>query len=201
MPVPNNKASVQNKPKSYPTIPEDVYTVQIVDVEFHEGVEGKYSKKDKFYFRLGFLEDVEFEHVNEEGETEELSTRGMSVIHFTTTAYSAGSNGYSNSKLYDLACAVYGEKLDDTKELDVNSLIGGRFRVTIKHSESDDGKIYFNVDSVMKENKTSEKLKDLTNKEIEEIMPKDDKNAEPEDIDIDELIEEIDGELPKATEE
>ncbi len=149
MPVETNKATVQNEGGQYELIPEGIYTVEVLDIELKEGIESKFGLKNKFYFKLGILE-------------EEL--RGKIIMHFTTTAYTSGFKGGQSSKLYETACAIMGEKLDDKEALDVNTLIGGRFKAIVKHSQSGE-KEYANITEVMKEDNASKKLPSLSDEE------------------------------------
>lgn len=165
MPVDQEKAIVQNEGVQFEIIPEGIYTVQVVDIDLKENVESKYGVKDKFYFKLGIL-DEEY--------------RAKTLNHFTSTAYTAGFEGGSASKLYETACSIMGEKLDDTLPLDVNTLIGGRFRIVIKHHIKD-GKTYSNVTEVMKADTSGKKLPELAENEV----------IVPEPLDPDKISEEL----------
>lgn len=167
MPVDASKATVQDTGGEFELLPEGMYTAQVTDINLEEGVESKYGKKDKFYFTLGILDEEE---------------RAKKLMHFTTTAYNAGFTGGSSSKLYDTACAIMGEQLDAEQPLDVNTLIGGRLRIVVKHQVSKkDGKTYANITEVMKSDVASKKLPELTDAELAEVnKPREDKMSDAE---------------------
>lgn len=174
MPVDPKEAIIENKGGNFDVVPEGIYTAQIADVVLKKNQKGYKGKLvDKLWFKLGILDEEQ---------------RGLSVLHSVSTAFTAGFSGGQASKLYDLACAVAGEKLDD-KSLDVNTLIGGRLRIVVKHKEVN-GKTYVNVAEVMKVDAKGKKLPELTEEELQRLVFKED--TTDEDIDLEEASRELD---------
>jgi len=137
MPVPENVASVKSQATEFKPLPQGVYEAQVVDITFKAKEEAKpsqYAPKDKFWILLGVLN---------EGEN-----RGRLLTHFVSTSFNAGFSKGQPSKLYEFACAVMSQKLDDKTGIDVNTLIGGTLQIVVKHSEFN-GKVYANIVEVM----------------------------------------------------
>jgi len=174
MPVNPNEAIIKNEGGNYELIPEGVYTVQVADVILKKNQKGYRGKVvDKLWFKLGILD-------------EEL--RGLGIVHFVSTAFTAGFSGGQSSKLYDLACAVTGEQLDDDS-IDVNTLIGGKLRIVVKHKETN-GKTYSNITEVMKVDAKSKKLPELTKEELQRLAFDDEEEITDEDLkEIDKAID------------
>lgn len=162
---------VKNEGTTFIPIPQGVYEVEIVDISFkpkEAQKAGKFEAKDKYYIHLGILTEGEY--------------RGKPLTHFVTTSYNAGFSGGQSSKLYDLACAVMGEKLNDKVQLDLNTLIGGVFNIVVKEKATADGKVFANIVEVMSKTKGSQS-KPLTDEEKRACMPKVEGEA-GEDVDI-----------------
>ena len=176
MPIDPNKSKFKNDPKKFPIIPEGLYTVEVVDAILREGVDtGKYGIKDKIDFYLGILDKEQ---------------RGQRVLYSVSRAYNAGFKNGSASALYEFACAVYGEQLDDKKDMDANTLIGGRAKVILKHTVTKDGRTFANVKGVLKADEASKALTELTNEESKKVAPKAESSTE---VSLsDEEMEEID---------
>lgn len=158
---------------SFTPMPEGAYGAEVVDINFKPKEElkaGKFPPKDKYYITLGILDSGEL--------------RGKSLIHFVSTSFNAGFTGGSPSKLYDFVCAVMSEKVDDKKELDLNSLLGGQLVIIIKDNVAADGKVYSNITEVMK--KGARVFAPLTDAERTACMPKID-GAPREDVDPDDV--------------
>jgi hypothetical protein len=173
MPVDPNDALIKNEGGNYELIPEGVYIAQVADVVLKKNQKGYKGKLvNKLWFKLGILDEEQ---------------RGLGIIHFVSTAFTAGFSGGQSSKLYDFACAVVGEQLDDTS-IDVNTLIGGRLRIVVKHKESN-GKTYSNITEVMKVDAKGEKLPELTEEELQRLV-----FSKEEEI-TDEEMKEIDKEI------
>lgn len=167
------KAIVQNEGIKYEPLPEGVYTTEVVDVELKEKQKGyKGEIVDKYWFRLGIL-DNEY--------------RGKSIVHFTSLAYTAGFKGGQASKLYELVCAVMGEKIEDSKPFDVNTLIGGRLRIVVKHIGNNEGKVYANIAEVMKVDESGKNLVGLTEGEINNILPKNSDEKKSDELNLPDL--------------
>jgi hypothetical protein len=188
MPILNEDAVVQNEGKDFEVIPEGLWNVQVVDLELKKDQEGYQGKKvDKIYIRTGILD-------------EEL--RGKSLMHFVSKAYTAGWDKGSPSKLYEFCCAVYGQNLNDEDKMDLNTLIGGKLKMLVKHKQGTDGKVRFNVAEVMKIDASGSKLPELTEEEILALMPNEKEAVVSEtgsmeevklpDEELDKIMEEID---------
>lgn len=173
MPVDASKSIVQEGSSSYPTIEQGLYDVLVVDVLYKEGVETKWGIKNKYQFILGILNKGAF--------------RGRRIIHFTTDAFTSGYSGGQASALYTLACTILGTKLDPKIKFDVNSLIGKRVQVLVKPNERG----YVDVKEIL----TSKSTDTLTDKEIEDLMPKKEVKSdivekhEELELDLDSLLE------------
>jgi hypothetical protein len=173
MPVAENEANVQNKGISFEPLPNGLYNVQIADVELVKDVVGYEGKlTDKFYFRMGILDPTQ---------------RGKLVMHFVSTAYTSGWEKGSPSKLWEFACAVYGQTLNDEDKINVNTLIGGKLQVLVKQKEDKKGKIRSNVVEVMKMEEAGKTLPELTDAEIKKLLPKTTGEASPESMSEEEL--------------
>ncbi len=174
MPVNPNEALIKNEGGNYELTPEGVYTAQVADVVLKKNQKGYMGKLvDKLWFKLGILDEEQ---------------RGLGVIHFVSTAFTAGFSGGQSSKLYDLACAVMGEQLDDTS-IDVNTLIGGKLRIVVKHKETN-GKTYSNITEVMKADANGKKLPELTEEELGKLVFSDEEEITDEDLkEIDKAID------------
>jgi hypothetical protein len=174
MPVDSQNATIKGG-EGFELVPEGVYTVEVLDVQFMDKDEDKntqFTPKDKFKFVLAILDS---EH------------RGRLLWHRVTTTFTSGFKGRA-SKLYELVCAVMGEKVDDGIELDINTLISGQLRVVVKHNNG-----WANVTEVMKVDTKLEELSEETRSDLIKSVTK-------ERVDVDEVIEEmsldLDGALP-----
>jgi hypothetical protein len=160
MPISATQSVVKNEGTGFTPVPQGVYDVEIVDINFkpkEEQKPGKFEPKDKYYITLGILNEGEY--------------RGKALTHFVSTSYNAGFSGVQSSKLYDLACAVMDIKLDDKEELDLNTLVGGTFMIVVKDKSTADGKVFSNIAEVMSLTK-GKTVKHLTEEELKACMPK-----------------------------
>lgn len=155
MPISSEKSKVADNSSQFEILDEGLYTVQVVDIVLKEGVQTKWGLKDKLHIHMGVLDKNE--------------NRGKKIVHFTSTAFTSGYEGGQASALYKFACSIYGQKLDAKMGLDLNTLIGGKCRVVIKHREYN-GKIYSNVSEVLKVDRMIED--ELSDEEIKKLMPK-----------------------------
>jgi len=180
MPVPNDRSNVQNSGNNFEPLPNGMYNVEVVDITLEQdvvGFEGKVS--DKFYIRMGILDE---------------SQRGKLVMHFVSTAWTAGWDKGSPSKLWEFACAITRQTLNDEDKFDVNSLIGQRLQVIMKKKLDKKGKTWSNVVEVMEIEKAGEKLVGLTDTEKLALMPKEGKETTQEpmsDSDLNDIASEI----------
>jgi hypothetical protein len=177
MPVEANKAIIKNEGGNFELTPEGVYNAEVVDIVLKENQQGYKGKiVDKLWIKLGILDEEQ---------------RALGLMHFVSTAYTAGFKGGQSSKLYDFACAVMGEQLDD-KAIDVNTLIGGRLRIVVKHKDSN-GKTYSNITEVMKVDAGGKKLPELTSDEKSKLAIKE-RDSEPTifDAEMAQIDKEID---------
>ena len=130
MPLPNDP-TVKREVKPHVPVPEDTYNVQIWDLELVAGdKEAKlaWQKEDRMKIIFVVL-DKEF--------------RGRILSKPASFSFSTGGKKFQPSTLYNLACAVAGEKLDDREPFKPNSLIGKVCRIVVKHREpAEDGSIW-----------------------------------------------------------
>jgi hypothetical protein len=176
---------VKNEGTGFTPIPEGVYGVEVVDINFKPKEElkpGKFPAKDKYYITLGILDEGEL--------------RGKSLVHFVTTAYNAGFTGGQPSKLYDFVCAVMGEKVDDKKELVLPTLIGGQLVIIVKDSPTADGRVFSNITEVMK--KGAKIYAPLTDAERTACMPKID-GVPVENVEVPLDLPDLNPSLPEET--
>lgn len=169
MPVDSQNATIIGG-EGFELIPEGVYTVEVLDVQFMDKEEDKNTKftpKDKFKFVLTILDD---------------EYRGRLVWHRVTTTFTSGFKGRA-SKLYEIVCAIMGEKVDDSVGIDINTLTGGQLRVVVKHNNG-----WANVTEVMK---ADQKLEELSEEARADLM----KSITKEKVDVDEVIEDMDKSL------
>ena len=127
----------------FETIPEGVYTLQILDVD---AVSWEYKGKENkgFNFKFGILDD---EELPESGD----STRGRFLWWRVTDSINKRSN------LYKLASAVLGRKLTDEEQdpedadsLYPNDLVGLQIMGVIENNEDNEGNVWSNIASVSK---------------------------------------------------
>lgn len=182
--LPKDKSEVKNEGPSYVPLEEGLYSFQIVDFFLKEKVKTPYGEKDQIRFYLALLD----------GER-----RGELLLHNTSTSFTAGFEGGSPSRLYELANAVTGDILDDKEPFDVNLLDRGVFRGRAEQQKSKTGKLYNKLVKVAPAGKgvkvlSPEEYKAAA-KEMEELKLKLDGTAtsssEEEKIDVDNIDEKI----------
>lgn len=148
----------------YPPIPEDVYQVELLDINMEE--KPSYNDKTKLEKVLSF----QFTLLN--GKHNEESLRGRNIWrNFVPVSLYIGKNG--KNVLYQIIEALYKreltreeESLLETKRL--NKLIGKQCRVVIKHTKKDDI-VYNNISNFLIAENSIEKL---TNEEKEQSKVK-----------------------------
>ena len=151
----------EQESKTYEPLPEDMYQVELVDIEMQE--KPNYNDKTKLENVLSF----QFVIV-EEGEF-----RGRSIWrNFVPTYLYIGKNG--KNALYQITEAMIMRALKDEEKANfgssyINKLISYQCRVLLKNKPSKDGKVFSNIDSFLPK---KEALKSLTEEEKEKARPK-----------------------------
>lgn len=164
--------------KSLPLLPENIYQVELLDVNCEE--RPTYDTKNKLDGEKIFEKVLKFQFVLLRGtdikaEKEEYKNlRGRSVWeNFVQTSLYIGNKG--KNKLYQIVEALIGRLLTPEEEATfssqkVNELIGMQCRVGIKHKATEKA-TYANIDTYyFKE----QDLTPLTDEEKEKAMPKED---------------------------
>jgi len=163
----------------YKPLPEDVYTVQLLDVTSKE-LESYDSKKARLAtpaLAPVMETKLSFQFVLLEGKDGDEDLRGRNVFeNFVPTSLYISSKG--KNTLYQIVEALQGATVTPEQEAfgitgkDVNAFIGKQCRVGTVNSPSKDGtKIYSNIDKFLY---VKEKFAELTaeEKETATIKPK-----------------------------
>lgn len=154
----------------YDPLPEDVYQVQLLDVEMQSkpSYDDKTVMEDVLSFQFVVLDDGEF--------------RGRSIWkNFVPTYLYNGKKG--KNALYQITEAIIRRELKDEDKQNlssdfVNTLVGYQCRVTVKNKTTGEGKIFSNIDTFLP---AKANINKLTQEEIEKATPKkkkDEKTAE-----------------------
>lgn len=181
----------------FETIPEGIYTLQIIKVE---DAFWTYKGQDKegFNFTFAILDD---EELPESGE----STRGRYLWWRVSNSIN------KRSHLYKLACAALGRDLtaeetdtsEDNDELlsPEDDLVGLQLTGIVKHNEDSDGRLWANIDSVTKVKEELEPLEVKTSDEdevkttkttpLEEVMEEEDDDEDLDDVLENPVLDEI----------
>lgn len=126
--IPTERASIKNEPPE--ALPEGLYNFEIVDIDELLEVETAFGVRDFLRVYCVVLDDAQ---------------RGKLIIRRISRAYTAGFEGGSSSHLYDLACAVTKEILDDVAPLNINDLVGGAFIGKVAHKADSKGRTWANI--------------------------------------------------------
>jgi len=176
----------EQEAKTYEPLPEDMYQVELLDIEMQE--KPNYNDKTKMENVLSF----QFVVV-EEGEY-----RGRSIWkNFVPTYLYIGKNG--KNALYQITEAMIMRNLSQEEKADfgssyINKLVGYQCRVLIKNKEGKEGKKFSNIDSFLPKKET---LKSLTDEEKEKAKPK--KKEGMNIFEIATIFEKADEEIPVIT--
>lgn len=147
---------------TYDPIPENVYQVELLDIEVQD--KPKYKKPDEtekmFSFQFVLLGGK---------DKDGTSLRGRNIWrnYVPTFLYISQKNG--KNALYQIMEAMAGRELTREEEatmeaVKLNKLIGEQCRVVVKNNPGKDGKIYSNIDNFLP---TEFKLPRLTEEEKE----------------------------------
>lgn len=147
--------------KTFDPLPEDVYQVELFDIEAQE--KPSYDDKTKMETVLSFQFVV-----LDEGEY-----RGRSIWrNFVPTYLYIGKNG--KNALYQITEAMIMRELTDEERFSfgsdfINKLVGYQLRVGVKNKEGKEGKVFSNIDQFYMKKGT---LPKLTDEEKEKARPK-----------------------------
>lgn len=152
-----NMTLPKEEAKEYKPFPEDVYAVELLDVNSKE-VETYDSKKERAtdVTLAPVMETVlDFQFVLLEGRDGDTELRGRNIFQNFVPSYLYVSSKGKN-KLFQITEALQGEPLSQKQEAegitgaDLNSFIGKHCRVGTVNSPSKDGtKIYSNIDKFL----------------------------------------------------
>lgn len=169
--------------KEYKPFPEDVYTVQLLDVNSKEveTYDSKEARKKDLSLQAVMETVMDFQFVLLEGRDGETDLRGRNIFqNFVPTYLYISSKG--KNKLYQIVEALQGSSLSQKQEADgitgadLNSFIGKHCRVgTVNKAHGD--KTYSNIDKFLP---VKEVFEPLTTKEKEEAAIKPKVDAETE---------------------
>jgi hypothetical protein len=135
-------------------VPVDKYTVEIADVELKMVPKYKAEGDEEILnYKFAILDDKPMMAVNEDGDEEEVSTRGRFL--WKRCRLALGEKAW----LRKLADAAYGHKLtkEELKMFDADDLVGRQLTVLVEHVEKDD-KVFVNITSFNKVGKELESL-------------------------------------------
>lgn len=189
----NEPIIVEKKEKmTYKPIPENVYQVELLDIESRN--EQTYNSKKKPLEPKEFEKVLGFQFTLLAGKDEDGSLRGRNLWeNFVPTFLYEGKNG--KNKLYQITEALLGRQLTpkDEAEMDtafLNGLIGKQCRVGVKWKRSGD-KIFSNIDTYFS---IESELPKLTAEEKDNAVVKNKKESKEADKELDEVAgeEEID---------
>ena len=139
----DDRASIKNEPPE--ALPEGLYNFEIVDIDELIDVETAYGVRDFLRVYCIVLDDAQ---------------RGKLITRRISRAYTAGFEGGSSSHLYDLACAVTKEILEDVEPFNINDLVGGFFKGKVSHKTDSKGRIWANIVKVKDAGADAKKLDD-----------------------------------------
>jgi len=127
--IPKDRQFIKNEPPA-PEVAEGLHNFEIVEVNEELNVETKFGIKDLLLIYCVVLDGEE---------------RGKIMRRRISRAFTAGFEGGSTSHLYDLACAVTKDILEDTEPFIINDLIGGVFRGKVMHKPDSRGRVWANI--------------------------------------------------------
>lgn len=152
--IPKNRQSIKNEPPA-PEVSEGLHNFEIVEVNEALDVVTKFGVKDMLYIYCVVLDGVD---------------RGKVMLRRITRSFTAGFEGGSTSHLYDLACAVKKDILEDTEPFMIPDLIGGFFRGKVMHKPDSKGRIWANIVKVADAPATIKELDDGEKKYAEDLV-------------------------------
>jgi len=141
--LPNDRAKIKNEAPE--PLAEGLYNLEVVDIAEQVDVETKWGVKDFLLVYSAVLD----------GEV-----RGKILTRRISRSYTAGFEGGNSSHLWELACAVKKDILDDTEPFDINELIGGIYRGKVVHNKDAKGRVWANVVKVAEAAAGAKKLDD-----------------------------------------
>jgi len=141
--------------KEYKPFPEDVYAVELLDVNSREveSYDSKEARKKDMHLEPVMETVLDFQFVLLEGRDGETDLRGRNIFqNFVPTYLYISSKG--KNKLYQITEALQGESLSQKQEAegitgaDLNAFIGKQCRVGTVNKTSGD-KTYSNIDKFL----------------------------------------------------
>lgn len=171
--------------KEFKPYPEDVYAVELLDVnsEKVETYDSKQARKTDIHLEPVMQDELTFQFVLLEGNDGEENLRGRNIFqNWVPPFLYIGKRG--KNTLYQITEALQGESLSQKQEAegitgaDLNAFIGKQCRVgTVNKPSKDGSKIYSNIDKFLP---AKGEFAPLTAEEKEnaKIKPKTDEAAE-----------------------
>lgn len=174
-----NMALPKEEAKEYKPLPEDVYAVELLDVNSKEveTYDSKKARETDQFIQPVFETVLDFQFVLLEGRDGETDLRGRNIFQNFVPSYLYVSSKGKN-KLYQITEALQGQTLSPKQEAegitgaDLNAFIGKQCRVGTVNKKTGD-KTYSNIDKFLP---AKGEFAPLTAKEKEEarIKPKND---------------------------
>jgi hypothetical protein len=132
---------------TYDPIPDNVYQVELLDIEVQD--KPKYKKPDETEKMFSF-QFVLLGGKDKDGSS--LRGRNIWRNYVPTFLYISQKNG--KNALYQITEAMIGRELTREEEatmeaVKLNKLIGGQCRVVVKNNPGKDGKVYSNIDNFL----------------------------------------------------
>ena len=150
-----NMSLPKEKAKEYKPLPEDVYTVELLDVNAKEveTYDSKEARKTNFDLAPVMETVLDFQFVLLEGRDGETDLRGRNIFQNFVPSYLYVSSKGKN-KLYQITEALQGQTLSPKQEAegitgaDLNAFIGKQCRVGTVNKKTGD-KVYSNIDKFL----------------------------------------------------
>lgn len=142
--ISKDRSSIKNEPPA-PEVAEGLHNFEIVDLYEEQDVVTNFGVKDQLHIYCVVLDGAD---------------RGKVMKRRITRAFTAGFEGGSTSHLYDLACAVTKDILEDTEPFLIAELAGGIFRGKVMYKPDARGRVWANIVKVAEAPASAKKLDD-----------------------------------------
>jgi hypothetical protein len=172
----------------YTPIPEDIYTVELLDIisKTEETYDSKEARKKDVHLEPEMETVFDFQFVLLEGKDGDKDLRGRNLFQNYVPTYLYVSSKKGKNKLYQIIEALQGQTVSPEQEAfgisgkELNLLIGKQCRVGTTNKTSGD-KVYSNIDKFLV---VKDKYPALTAEERDKsrIKPKDEEEERPSNI-------------------
>jgi hypothetical protein len=187
MPIDETMRIEKKEGKTFPPLPKDIYTSELLDISIQE--RPTYDTRLKPDSEKVFEKVFSFQFTLLEGRDGENELRGRNVwANFVPTYLYIGKNGKND--LYRIVEALHGQELSPAEEAEgltgsmLNSLIGKQCRISVEPKKSKDGSKTF--DQIVDYLKANSQQTPLTAEEKEKarIKDKDEQPQQEEQVEI-----------------